>query len=231
MIEDLAVRGLSRNTIDTYIGAVARFARHYGRPPEKLGKEDVRAFLVHLTCERQVSSGTLNIYTSALRFLYTITLERDWDIKNIPYAETPKKIPTVLRQDEVLRLFAGITNLKHRAIAMTTYAAGLRASEVARLQVSDIDSRRMLVHVRQGKGAKDRLVPLSPALLEPLRAYWRAYRPGPWLFMGRDGKRPLNSRSVYRALSKAARAVLGKHISPHTLRHSCATHLERAHAY
>ena len=225
MIEDLTIRGLAQNTIDTYIGAVVRFARYFGRSPERLGKEHVRAFQVHLACDKHVSTGTLNIYVSALRFLYTITLAKDWDIKSIPYAKTPKKIPTVLRQDEVLRLFAGITNLKHRAIVMTTYAAGLRASEVARLRICDIDSRRMLIHVRMGKGAKDRLVPLAQALLEPLRAYYRAYRPNEWLFPGQDGKRHINSRSVYRVLSDAAASAIGKRISPHTLRHSCATHL------
>jgi site-specific recombinase XerD len=198
MIEDLRIRGLSEHTVDSYVGAVARFARYFGRSPELLGKEDVRRFQVHLTCERKVSASTLNVYTSALRFLYNVTLEKDWNFHLIPNAKTPKKLPAILTQDEVLRLFAGIANLKHRSIAMTTYAAGLRASEVARLRPCDIDSRRMLIHVVQGKGAKDRLVPLSPALLLVLRDYYRSYRPDSWLFDGQGGNRPLNSRTIHR---------------------------------
>jgi integrase/recombinase XerD len=228
MIEDLRVRGLSPNTIDSYVGAVARYARHFGRSPEQLGKEDIRSFQVHLTVDRKVAASTLNIYTSALRFLYTVTLGKDWDIKTIPYARTPQKIPTVLRQDEVLCLFAAIANLKHRVISMTIYAAGLRVSEVASLRPCDIDSRRMLIHVRQGKGGKDRLVPLSEALLGPLREYYLAYRPEHWLFPGQDPTRHINPRSVHRVLSKAAEAAIGRRISPHVLRHTCATHLLEA---
>ena len=228
MIEDLRIRGLSQCTIDAYIGAVERFARYFKRSPAQLGKEQVRAFQVHLTCERHLSAATLNVYVSALRFLYTITLGKDWDMRAIPYAKTPKKLPTVLTQDEVLRLFAATTNLKHRAIIMTTYAAGLRASEVASLRIADIDSVRMLIHVRQGKGGKDRLVPLSPALLGPLRNYYRAYRPEHWLFPGQDGKRHINSRSIHRSLDKPAVAALGHPVNPHVLRHSCATHMLEA---
>ena len=228
MIEDLRIRGLSQNTIDTYVGAVARFARHFGRSPEQLGKDDIRSFQVHLVVERKVCASTLNIYTSALRFLYKVTLGNDWDIKTIPYAKTPQRIPTVLRQDEVLCLFAAICNLKHRAMAMTIYAGGLRASEVARLRICDIDSRRMLIHVRQGKGGKDRLVPLSQALLGPLRQYYLAYRPEHWLFPGQDPRRHINTRSVHRVLSRAAARAIGRPIGPHLLRHSCATHLLEA---
>jgi integrase/recombinase XerD len=207
MIEDLRIRGLSQDTIDTYVGAVARFARHFGRPPAELGKEHVRAFQVHLVEERHVATGTLNVYTSALRFLYTVTLERDYDIRTIPYARTPKRLPSVLTQEEVLRLLDGITNLKHRALATTLYAAGLRASEVACLRVVDIDSRRMLIHVREGKGRRDRLVPLAEALLELLRQYYRRYRPEPWLFLGQDKKRHINSRSVHRVLGGDVRPI------------------------
>lgn len=228
MIEDLRIRGLSQCTIDTYIGAVERFARYFGRSPAQLGKNEIRAFQVHLICERHISTGTLNVYVSALRFLYTITLGKDWEMRAIPYARTPRKVPEILRQDEVLRLFAGITNLKHRVIAMTIYAVGLRVSEVASLRIVDIDSVRMLIHVRQGKGGKDRLVPLSPALLVRLRQYWRSYRPEHWLFPGQPPERHINSRSVHHVLTKAAVVALGKPISPHVLRHSCATHMLEA---
>jgi len=228
MIEDLRIRGLSQCTIDTYVGAVERFARYFDRSPAQLGKEEVRAFQVHLACKRHVSTGTLNVYVSALRFLYTVTLGKDWEMRAIPYARTPRKLPTVLSQDEVLRLFAAIVNLKHRAIVMTTYAGALRASEVASLRIADIDSVRMLIHVRQGKGAKDRLVPLSPALLERLRDYYRAYRPRYWLFPGQDGERHINSRSIHRTLARTATAVLGRSVHPHLLRHSAATHMLEA---
>lgn len=228
MIEDLRIRGLSQHTIDTYIGAVARYARYFGRSPELLDKEEVRRFQAYLACEKKVSPGTLNVYTSALRFLYNVTLGKDWNLPAIPYAKTPKRLPAILTQAEVLRLFAGIRNRKHRAIAMTIYAAGLRASEVARLRSCDIDSTRMLIHVVQGKGAKDRLVPLSPALLAVLRDYYRSYHPEPYLFMGQDGKRHLNVHTVHLVIAKAGRRVLGKRIGPHTLRHSCGTHLLEA---
>lgn len=228
MIEDLRIRGLSQNTIDSYVGAVGRFARFFDRSPADLDREHIRTFQVHLVCDRHISSATLNCYTSALRFLYTVTLGKDWDVRAIAGAKTPKRVPEVLHQDEVLRLFAGITNLKHRAMAMTIYAAGLRVSEVAHLQLADIDSKRMLIHVRQGKGAKDRLVPLSPALLAPLREYYRRYQPEHWLFPGQIPGLPINSRSVHRVLTKAAVTALGRPVSPHVLRHSCATHMLEA---
>jgi len=228
MIEDLRIRGLAQNTIDSDIGAVARFARYFGRSPQLLGRKEIRLFQVYLTCEREIAAATLNVYTSALRFLYNVTLGKDWNLQTIPYAKTPKRLPGVLTQIEVLRPFAGIANLKHRALVMTTYAAGLRASEVAHLRICDIDSARMLIHIEQGKGARDRLVPLSPALLVVLREYVHTYRTEQWLFMGQDGKRPLNSRTVYRIVNTAGRVVLGKQIGPRTLRHSCATHMLEA---
>jgi len=177
MIEDLCIRGLAQNTIDSYIGAVERFARHFGRSPEVLGRKEIRLFQVHMVYERKISTATLNVYTSALRFLYNVTLGKDWNLQTIPYAKTSKRLPGVLTQVEVLRLFAGITNLKHRALVMTTYAAGLRSSEVAHLRIRDIDSARMLIHIEQGKGARDRLAPLAAALLIVLRGYVRTYRP------------------------------------------------------
>lgn len=228
MIEDLRIRGLSQHTIDTYVGAVSRFARHFNTSPELLTREHIRAFQVHLATERQVSTGTLNLYTSAIRFLYTVTLERDWNIRTIPYAKTPRKLPDVLTQEEIVRLLAGITNLKHRAMVMTLYAGGLRVSEVAGLHVADIDSTRMLIHVRHGKGARDRLVPLAEQLLTTLREYYRRYRPEHYLFLGQDKRRPINPRSIHRAVVKASHATIGRPIYPHLLRHTCATHMLEA---
>jgi len=228
MIEDLRVRGLSEHTVQSYVGAVVRFARHFSTPPERLTTEHIRAFQVHLVTERRVSPATLNTYTSALRFFYTVTLERDWDIRSIPYAKTPKKLPRVLTQDEVVGLLRGIANLKHRAMAMTLYAAGLRVAEVAALRIADIDSARMLIHVEQGKGARDRIIPLAEQLLALLREYYRHYRPVHWLFVGQDGKRHINARSIHRVLAKASMAAIGRRIHPHLLRHTCATHMLEA---
>lgn len=228
MIEDLRVRGLSEHTIDSYVGAVARFARHFSSPPEHLTAEHIRAFQVHLITERQVSPATLNVYTSAIRFFYSVTLGRDLDIRTIPYAKTPKKLPSVLTQDEVVRLLTGIENRKHRAMAMTMYAAGLRVAEAATLRIADIDSRRMLIHVHQGKGARDRILPLAEQLLAVLRDYYRRYRPVHWLFPGQDRTRHINSRSIHRVLKKASLATIGRPIHPHLLRHTCATHMLEA---
>lgn len=228
MIDDLRIRGLSQHTIDSYVGAVARFARHFNTPPQYLTREHVRAFQVYLTTEKHVSTATLNVYTSAIRFLYTVTLERDWNIRTIPYAKAAKKLPDVLSQDEIVRLLCGIANIKHRAMVMALYAAGLRVSEVAGLRIADIDSTRMLIHVRQGKGARDRLVPLAEQLLATLRLYYRSYRPETWLFLGQDKRRPINPRSIHRAVIKASLATIGRRVYPHLLRHTCATHMLEA---
>ena len=165
----------------------------------------------------------------ALRFFYRVTLGRDDVPASIVPARQPHTLPVVLSGDEVARLFAAIGNLKHRAILMTTYAAGLRVSEVARLRVEDIDSQRMVIHVRQGKGQKDRYVMLSPRLLEILRNYWKAVRPRGYLFPGTAPDQPIAVNSVHKACARAAGyAQLGKHVTVHTLRHSFATHLLEA---
>jgi site-specific recombinase XerD len=224
-IDDMTLRNLAPRTIDTYVERVAQFARHFGTSPERLGMTEVRDYLLHLIQQRRVSWSHFNQAQAALRFLYRTTLARPWDPGAIRYPRGEKKLPVVLSPEEVGRFFGAVAGLKQRAILMTAYAAGLRVSEVVGLRVEDIDSHRMVIHVRQGKGRKDRYVMLAPKLLDLLRLYWKAARPRTWLFPGRDPQRPLSVTAVQHACRQAA---LGKHVTPHTLRHSFATHLLEA---
>ena len=184
MIDDMTLRNFTPATIEAYVRCVARFARHFRSSPDLLGPEQVRAYLLHLLQERHVSLSYYKQTRCALRFFYRETLGRDDVPASLAPVKQPRTLPVVLSPDELARFFAAITNLKHRAILMTAYAAGLRVSEVTRLRVEDIDSQRMVIRVRQGKGQKDRYVMLSPRLLEILRAYWKAARPGDFLFPG-----------------------------------------------
>jgi integrase/recombinase XerD len=229
MIEDMRLRNFAPGTVDVYVNCVARFARHFGKSPELLGPDDVRAYLLHLIEQRRSSWSYYNQNLQALRFLYNVTPGRDWVLKHLACPKRPKRLPVVLSGEELVRFFAAIASLKHRASLMTAYAAGLRVSEVTALHVEDIDSRRMVIHVRQGKGSKDRYVMLSPKLLELLRAYWKAARPRAWLFPGSDPERPITTSAVRKACQRAREAAgLGKHVTVHTLRHSFATHLLEA---
>jgi site-specific recombinase XerD len=228
-IQDLELRNLSPKTVVCYVAHVAAFAKHFGRSPEELGLEEIRAYQLHLVQERQVSWSHFNQAVCALRFLYDVTLPRQWRVDHIPYGKRPRKVPCVLSREEVRRLLACVSNPAHRLLLTTLYAAGLRLSEGQHLQVADIDSQRMLIHVRHGKGQKERLVPLSPVLLAELRAWWRLRRPTQWLFPGARWDRPLNASAVQRACRRAAESAgLAKHATPHTLRHSYATHLLEA---
>ena len=228
MIEDFQIRHFAAGTQKSYLHCVARFAQHFGRSPDLLGQDDVRSFLLHLVNEAKVSYGMLCHYVSALRFLYKITLQRPWNLQTIPYPRPEKHLPEIPTREEILRLLGCVRNLKHRAILMTCYAAGLRVSEVVRLKPTDIDSARMVIYVRQGKRHKDRVVPLSRTLLELLRAYYRAVRPRDWLFPGRYGQH-LSVRVAQHAC-KRARKVSGltRPMTVHTLRHGFATHLLEA---
>jgi integrase/recombinase XerD len=236
MIEDMRLRNLSPHTIDAYVLAVKQFASHFKRSPQQLSGQDVRQYLLHLVQERQVSWSRYNIARCALQFLYQITLGRDERFEKLPCARAPKRLPTVLSTEELRRLFdVAARDVKHKALLMTLYGSGLRVSEVAALRPADIDSARMLIHVRLGKGAKDRMTKLSPRLLEVLREYWRAARPKrtsassvePWLFpQAGNADRAMNTSSIERMVQRLARrAGLGKAVTPHTLRHSYATHL------
>jgi len=228
MIEDLQIRNYSPSTIETYTRQVARFAKHHGRSPQKLGAEDIRSYQVHLL-EQKTSWSVFNQTVCALRFLYQVTLQRKWLIEHIPYGKKPKRLPVVLSQDEVLRFLAAVDKPKYRMALTTEYAAGLRISELLQLRGEDIDSARMLIHIEQGKGNKARLVPLSQILLGQLRAYWRAERPETWLFPGRRPDKPVIPRTISEACRRAREAAgLKKHVTPHTMRHCFATHLLEA---
>jgi site-specific recombinase XerD len=205
---------------------VACFAKHFGRSPDQLGPEEVRQYQVHLVQEKKASWTSFNQAVCALRFLYRTTLPRDWHVSQIPFAKKPKVLPVVLAPEEVSRLLACARPLQPRVLLTTIYSAGLRLEEATHLRVNDIDSARMLLRVAHGKGAKERLVPLSPRLLEELRAYWRIRRPKTWLFPGGKPDAPLNACTVQKACQRAMKDCgLTKRTTPHTLRHSFATHL------
>jgi integrase/recombinase XerD len=226
MIEDLQIRNYSPHTIEAYIRSVANFAKHFGQSPDLLTPAHIRDYQLFLIQQRQVSWGTIVQTVCALRFFYHQTLGRPGMIEFIPYPRRVKKLPLVPSQAEIRALLQAATNLKHHTILATIYATGLRVSEVSNLLVSDIDSDRQLIAVRQGKGNKDRFVILSPKLLELLRQYWRVYRPAPYLFPGDIPGHPISRYGVHHICHKVAtRAKLAKPISPHSLRHAFATHL------
>lgn len=226
---DMRIRNLAPTTQEQYLISVAAFARYFGKSPDKLGPEHIRTYQVHLIEEKKLAPSSLNVTVCALRFLYGVTLRRDWNIQLIPYAKRPRKLPVVLSRNEVTRLFDAVRDLKYRTVLMTAYAAGLRVSEVTHLKLTDIDSQRMCIHVEKGKGSKDRYVLLSEKLLLHLREYWADYRPDPWLFMDHRRKAHLPISTV-RTVCKRARkdADIKKEVKPHTLRHCFATHLLEA---
>lgn len=225
MTEDMTVRNLSPATQRSYLHAVAKFSRYFGRSPDRLGLEDVRAFQVHLV-STGMSWAALNQTVCALRFFYGVTLGHGEIPERIPYAREPRKLPVVLSADEVVRFLEAVASLKSRAALTTAYAAGLRASEVVGLKVANIDSARMVIRVEHGKGGKDRYVMLSAQLLGILRIYWRLARPEHWLFPGREASKPIDVQVLYAACRSARGAAgLDKRVTVHTLRHSFATHL------
>ncbi len=185
---------------------VSLFARHFNKSPEQLGPEDIRAYQVYLTNEKKLAPGSVLIAVAALRFLYKVSLKKDWSFEDvIPAPKKPQKLPVVLSPEEVLHFLSCVGSTKHRAILTTCYAAGLRISEAIHLKPADIDSQRMVIRVEQGKGQKDRYVMLSPKLLETLRSYFRAVRPKGWLFEGDVSGQPINRSSVELACQKARR--------------------------
>ena len=229
MTEDMEIRNLSPNTQLSYLQQVSGFAKYCHRSPELVGPEEIRAYQLHLTSERKLAPGTLCIVASALRFLYKVTLKRDWVEREIPLPKKPYILPVILSREEVLHFLESIASVKHRTILMTAYAAGLRVSEATRLKVTDIDSQRMMLRVEQGKGQKDRYVMLSPKLLEILRAYWRVTHSEVWLFPGDMPDQPITRSAVEQACQKARRVSgIKKPITPHSLRHGFASHLLEA---
>jgi len=230
MLEELQRRNFSSETIRSYISAVERFARYFGKPPDQLGPDHIRQWQSHLLHQRKLAVGTVVAQTAGLRFFFVRTLKRRFPPDSIPYPKyTHHRVPSVLSPEEVARRIDAASNLQARAILMTLYSTGVRRSELVRLRVEDIDSQRMIVHIRQGKGGKDRDLPLCPKLLETLREYWRWRKPKTWLFpqIGSRGKSGhITAHTVWYACAEAARhAGLKKRVAPHMLRHSFATHL------
>ena len=228
MTEDMQVRNLALNTQTSYMQQVSLFARYFNKSPELLGPEDIRSYQVYLTNEKKLAPGSVLIAVAALRFLYKISLHKDWSFEDmIPAPKKPQKLPVVLSPEEVLQFLGCVGNTKHRAILTTCYAAGLRISEAVHLKPTDIDSQRMVIRVDQGKGQKDRYVMLSAKLLETLRSYWRVVRPsGRWLFEGDVSGQPITRNAVESACQKARRVCgIRKPISPHSMRHAFAVHL------
>ena len=233
MLEELQRRNYSAETVRQYLRAVAQFAKHFGKRPDQLGPDELRSYQAYLLRERKLAVGSVVAQVAALRFFYVRTLKRHQFREVLPYPKDRRRLPTVLSLEEVTRLINAAGNLLQRALLMTLYGTGMRRTEVSLLKVSDIDSQRMMVRVERGKGGAGRDIPLSPALLETLREYWRWKKPRTYLFPSSERKRgkeqPISDKTVWYACKEAARhAGLTKRVSPHCLRHSFATHLLEA---
>ncbi len=226
MLEDMSIRNLTENTQLSYLQQVSLYAKYFHKSPETFGPQEVRDYQVSLTMNRKLSASSIGAATSALRFLYRVTLKQNWTPDEIPMPKKPFKLPVVLSPEEVEYFLSCIDSAKHRALLMAAYAAGLRVSEATHLKVTDIDSQRMMIRVEQGKARKDRYVMLSPRLLDVLRAYWKHERPTLWMFPGNIPGQPISKNAVELACQKAHRATgITKPITPHSLRHAFATHL------
>jgi len=230
MEADMAVRGLAYRTRETYVQSVAKLAKFYGRRPDRISEGEVQRYLLHLLEERKLAHSSCNVMASALEFFYRVTLKRRETEFCLPRPKQPAKLPQILSREEVATLIEKTSNVKHRALLMTTYGGGLRLQEVCHLRLSDIDSKRMMLRVEQGKGAKDRYTLLSPRLLEELRRYWLLYRPKLWLFPSpRVPEQPLSEHTVHRIYHAAKdRAGITRDGGIHALRHAFATHLLEA---
>ncbi len=227
MTEDMQVRNLALNTQSSYLQQVSQFARYFKRSPEQLGPEEIRAYQIYLTNERKLAPGSVLIAVAALRFLYKVSLKRKWSFDEvIPAPKAPQKLPVILSPEEVLQFLSCIGSMKHRAILTICYAAGLRISEAVSLKPTDIDSKRMVIRVDQGKGQKDRYVMLSPKLLIHLREWWRMARPLDWLFPGDIEGRHISKDAVEHICQQTHQLChIPKPITPHCLRHAFAVHL------
>jgi integrase/recombinase XerD len=223
----MGIRGLSESTQENYLRAATQFVKYFMVSPEDLGVEDVHAYQLHLIRERGVATATYNIQVAALRFRYRTTLKVDWNIDATPFRKETKSLPVVLSPEEVVRVCEAVHNVEHKAMILTLYDTGARVTEVARLKITDVDSSRMVVRIDQGKGRKDRYVPLSDKLLSVLRQYWASQRCHSriWLFPGWKPELPYSRRSLEKVVRAARiRSGLQKTVTPHTLRHTFATH-------
>jgi integrase/recombinase XerD len=229
MLAELQLRGITPRTQTAYLREIAKLENYFNKSPEELGEEEVKEYLVHMLEDRGLSSGTYKYYAAGIKFLYRTTLNRGEVVEKIKYPKAKIKLPVVLDLSEVRTMLSVMENLKHRAVLTITYSAGLRVSETAHLKVTDIDSKRMMVRVRQGKGGKDRYTILSKTTLECLREYWRAYRPKDWLFEGQKEGSHICYTSIRNIFVEAKeRAGITKPVGPHSLRHAFATHLIEA---
>jgi integrase/recombinase XerD len=235
MLEDMAIRKLGTKTQQDYIRAVVKFTHHLKRSPDTATAEDLRGYQLHMANQR-VSSGTINSAIAGLKFFFTTTVDRPELVRRLRYIHEPRKIPEILSIEEVTRLIQGADNLKYQAALSVAYGAGLRASEITHLKVTDVDSERMILRVEQGKGGRDRHAMLSPQLLELLRRWYRQGQlhrkmlPGGWLFPGQNPVNPLSVRQLARAFHSAREtAEINKKVSLHSLRHAFATHLLEQH--
>jgi integrase/recombinase XerD len=231
MLEELQRRNYAEGTTRSYVRAVQQFAQYFGKSPDKLGPSELRSYQAYLLKERKLAVGTVVARVAALRFFFVRTLKRHQFREDLPYPKKQRRLPTVLSLEEVAQLINAAGNLMQRALLMTLYGTGMRRTEVSQLKVRDVDSKRMMIRVEHGKGGVSRDLPLSPALLETLREYWRWKKPRTHLFpaqqRGKEG--PISDKTVWYACSEAARhAGITKHVTPHTLRHSWATHLLEA---
>jgi integrase/recombinase XerD len=227
MLEDMQIRNFSENTRESYLLQVSLFARHFRRSPEGLGPVNIRTYQVYLTNEKKLAPGSIHIATSALRFLYTVTLKRPWDVEQVlPLPKAPQTLPVILSPEEVLQFLSSVPRLKGRTVLTVCYATGLRISEAIALKPTDIDSKRMTLRVDQGKGQKDRYVMLSERLLVILRDWYRAARPTPWLFPGVIPGAHVTREGINDACRLGhQRSGLAKPVTPHSLRHAFACHL------
>jgi len=234
MLEELERRNYSQATTRRYLRLVERFAQHFGKSPDKLGPDHIRTYQAYLLKARRLEPGTVENHVAALRFLFIHALHRHEFRQFLPYPKQRRKLPKILSREEVTRLIDASGSLFERALLMVLYGTAMRRSEIARLKITDIDSQRMVIHVVNGKGGKDRDLPLSPTLLETLRAHWRWLKPQVYLFpsrMHRDREQPITDKIVWRACTEAAKkAGLRKRVTPHLVRHSWATHLLEAGA-
>lgn len=226
---DLELKNYSARTRSCYLACMRSFVLYFGKSPDTMGEDEIRQYLHYLMKEKRASQSAINQTYSALKFFYQTTLQREWNNLKIPRIKMRKKLPVVLSKQEIQSIFSATRDLKYRALLMTIYSGGLRLNEAAHLKVSDIDSKRMMIRICQGKGMKDRYTLLGRRTLDILRLYWRAYRPGEWLFPGRPSEMPISVTSIQKMFKRAlGRAGVKKEATVHTLRHSFATHLLEA---